>query len=241
MISRTGNSGALLSCGPQRRRGFTLIELLVVIAIIGLLTGVLVPVLLRARSSAKMRWALKELNELKAVISLYHQDQSAYPPDTFEWATKGGNAEDPHPDVPSHDPLSINRYLGKKVVNWRGEEYPAYMAMTWDRVEGRDPIDRAGVFMDPYETPYELDAMHMIPPDPADPGSGYKQCGWPYILASPGDPSRGEKLRMVLDFKFVSYGVDKESVDYPFDMGSLRSTPVIKRPGKAADDVCSWR
>lgn len=241
MISRTGISRARPSCLPHRpSRGFTLIELLVVIAIIGVLTGILMPVLFKARSSAKKRWAMKELSELRAVISVYHQDQSGYPPDTQDWGAAGGNDE-LNANKPKDDFRSINRYLGRKVTNWRGEVYPAYMSMSWDRVINRDPVDRAGVFLDPYEEPYELDSMHMIPPDPSDPGSGYKQCGWPYILANKNTPTLQEKLNMVLDYKFISNGEDTLTVDYPFDMGSLLVPAVTKRPGFAKDDVCSWR
>lgn len=207
---------------------------MVVILIIGVLASIISPVLFKARETAKKKWALKELIELGAVISVYHLDQSAYPPDSGDWGAVEGNT-----DNDGFDEFSIHRYLGRQVVNWRGEEYQAYMSMNWERVIDHDP-DGAGKFLDPFGEPYQLDAMHMIPPDPNNPASGYKQNGWPYRLAMKNDPSNAERLKMVLDFKFVSYGPDTQSVDYPFDMGELMNPRVTLRTGTAKDDICSW-
>jgi len=235
MMSRTGEAGG----AGRSRPGFTLIELMVVIVIIGVLSGILLPVLGRARESAKKRWAEKELAELGAVMAIYHQDQSTYPPDTADWGAVGGNAEDPA----NIDPRSIHRYLGRSVVNWKGEAHVAYFSMDSDRLSERDSDpDRVGFFLDPFLTPYHLDVMHMTPPPVSNPGQGYRQRGWPYLLAMPGTPTSQEKLKMVLDFKFISYGPDTRTISggYPFDMGELKTPPVRVRPGLATDDVCSW-
>jgi len=213
---------------------------MVVVVIIGVLAGILLPVLSKARDSAKVKWAQKELAELGAVIALYHRDQIIYPPDTGDWAAAGGNPEDPA-DI---DDRSIHRYLGQEVVNWKGETYSAYMSMDWKRVEDTDndpASEDAGFFLDPFGEPYQLDVMHMTPPPAGNPGAGYTQKGWPYILETSGDPTRRERLLMVRDFKFVSYGADTRSVAFPFDMGELNTPdPVRIRPGFAADDICSW-
>ncbi len=219
-------------------RGFTLLELMVVILIIGVLSAILTPVLMKARERAKVRWAQKELNELGAVISLYHRDHSAYPPDTQDWSAKGGNSEDP--DKPSHDELSIHRYLGSRIFNWKGEEFRPYMSMDWKRLGDVDD-DGIGRFRDPFETAYELDSMHMIPPNPDDPLTTYAACGWPYVLEKPGAPIDDERQRMVLDYKFISYGPDTLTTEgsYPFATGKVMDRPA-PRTGLARDDVCSW-
>lgn len=242
MTSRTGGSvgagGAVAGTRSGDRRAFTLIELLVVMLVIGVLSGILVPVLFKAQEGAKKKWAQKELNELGAVISVYHLDHSAYPPDTDDWgAMTGGNGDSP--DDPIHDIRSIHRYLGSKVIDWRDKEYSAYMHMDWKRMTDVD-ADNIGRFTDPFEVPYELDAMHMIPPDPSITGSTYRQCGWPYVLQTKDNPTRAERQAMVRDFKFVSYGPDGISVDFPFAMGLVLDRPQAPRTGRAKDDICSW-
>jgi len=52
------------ACYPRVGRAFTLIELLVVISIIGLLTGLLFPLLARARESARLTACSSNLRQL---------------------------------------------------------------------------------------------------------------------------------------------------------------------------------
>ncbi|MHC5059062.1 MAG: hypothetical protein ACYTKD_30775, partial [Planctomycetota bacterium] len=65
--------------------------------------------------------------------------------------------------------------------------------------------------------------------------SRYRQCGWPYRLQTQDNPTLQERQEMVLDYKFVSYGPDTLSVDFPFD-----PDPSAANAGRAKDDIRSW-
>jgi prepilin-type N-terminal cleavage/methylation domain-containing protein len=68
-----------------RRRfcGFTLVELLVVIAIIGILVGLLFPVLAGARRRSIERKAKNTLQSLVMALEAYKQEFRRYPPDDY--------------------------------------------------------------------------------------------------------------------------------------------------------------
>ena len=81
----------------QAKRGFTLIELLVVIAIIGVLAGILLPVLGRAKEKARITKAESEIAGIKAAIQQYFGDESRYPTPKYV-RTMGVNAQRGNPD-----------------------------------------------------------------------------------------------------------------------------------------------
>lgn len=70
----------MCSAGIRRgRRGFSLVELLVVIAIIGVLAGILLPVLAYVKKRALIMKARQEMQGLAVAIKLYEGDYSRYP------------------------------------------------------------------------------------------------------------------------------------------------------------------
>lgn len=90
----TNNNGLMNSIAENRRqdpgprkgaRGFTLIELLVVISIIGLLMGLAVPALSRAREYAKRTKCLSNVRQLRVALQLYVDgDDGRVPPRDYD-------------------------------------------------------------------------------------------------------------------------------------------------------------
>ena len=62
------------------KQGFTLIELLVVISIIGVLMGILMPAVSRAREQAKITAVNAELRQIGIALEMYFEDNQKFPP-----------------------------------------------------------------------------------------------------------------------------------------------------------------
>jgi prepilin-type N-terminal cleavage/methylation domain-containing protein/prepilin-type processing-associated H-X9-DG protein len=82
------------SCNKKLSRAFTLVELLVVISVIGLLMGILVPALGKARGVANRTYCMANLNQLGIAMRSYLDDNRDIFPicAAFPWFVTDSNA-----------------------------------------------------------------------------------------------------------------------------------------------------
>ena len=67
----------------MKSKAFTLVEILVVVSIIGILAAILVPVVARSKTKAKIAMAKVQMNDLAAAIKSYKSDYQRYPLPSF--------------------------------------------------------------------------------------------------------------------------------------------------------------
>jgi len=110
---------------PKLNRGFTLIELLVVIAIIGILAGILLPVLSRARESARKTQCMSNVKQIGMGLIMYANENNELFPSSTTSAMASLSLL--YPDYVS-DSRTFNCASDTSVTNATQNEGPTDMA-----------------------------------------------------------------------------------------------------------------
>jgi prepilin-type N-terminal cleavage/methylation domain-containing protein/prepilin-type processing-associated H-X9-DG protein len=148
--------------------GFTLVELLVVIAIIGILAGLLLPTLGRAREAGRSTACLSNLRQIGVAVQLYVDDHGNRLPIIRDRlpATNGA------PDVPAPEAMEVvlSNYLGNVRVLRCPSDHSRLFETTgssysWNNLLNGQPANDLSVFglqFDPHQIPvaFDKEAFH---------------------------------------------------------------------------------
>ena len=227
-----------LTVSARRRCGFTLIELLVVIAIIGILAGILLPVLAGMKGKTKVKQAQVDIANLAAAIQHYESEYSRFPSPlpAGEDATFGNV---PGAKADNSDVIRILRDIPEGVndAHKKNPQHNNYLdgpKEVTGSIHGIGRDDR--IYRDPWGTPYVIsldsdynkqcyDAVYRLDAVSEDkagpPGKGFNG------LFGGGQPNTFQFRGPVMVW---SLGPDKEaSVSSPAN------------GGKNKDNVLSWK
>ncbi|MDP6903388.1 MAG: prepilin-type N-terminal cleavage/methylation domain-containing protein [Verrucomicrobiota bacterium] len=166
---------------------FTLVEMLVVITIIGILAGILVPVIARSKLKAKIAVTKVQIKELENAIKMYKSDYSRFP------APK----DYPKNNCGDFSVIDLDRWndVNAQGIGWVHGDYPSggnlYQGKAFNQNTRFNNSDVMKILMSEATDPY--------PPNPS------RAYWWEYPRQSPQganvNNSRNPKKRVFIDLK----------------------------------------
>ena len=117
--------------GKPNRHAFTLVELLVVIAVIGVLVGLAIPAIARARRTAIASAMKAEVTNIENGINSYNTKYGDYPPDMMSWPIVRRHYLKIFPDIAQSE-LNLLFRLGDTLPDNDANQMSAISALTWN-------------------------------------------------------------------------------------------------------------
>jgi prepilin-type N-terminal cleavage/methylation domain-containing protein len=187
------------------RPGFTMIELLMVVAIIGILAGLLLPALARARQSTRVASAKNAMQAIAMSLEKYREDFRVYPPDD-----EFGNGDEA-------SSLVLGKYLCSRHT-WGEMHYGPYL----ENVEGRLRDVGAGTtraLVSPLGGFYQYKELE----DPEEPADSGKKRKTRYTVVDAGpDKKWGGTIDVVAGF--IVDGTDQNNDGTSDDKDNIYSS-----------------
>jgi prepilin-type N-terminal cleavage/methylation domain-containing protein/prepilin-type processing-associated H-X9-DG protein len=167
MLLGGGEFHSATVCGRVFASAFTLVELLIVIGIIGLLAGLLLPALSRAKESGRSTACLSNLHQIGLALQLYVQDNQNTLPTMYDWSTNlVSNTNGPPIN------LVLSNYIGSSNVFRCPSERGRLFELTgssysWNSLLNGQDADHLRVFnlpFDPHQIPvvYDKEKFHIV-------------------------------------------------------------------------------
>ena len=148
------NFMSLAKTSPRFRAAFTLIELLVVISIIGLLAGILLPVLSAAKKKAKIAQARTEMVNLLGAINGYQGDYTVAPVSRDTTAAAAGRDFTFGVTNAEVFVIIMDKEVGVNVGHARNPQKHSYFDAKLAPNDKSSGLDSLNNFRDPWGNPY---------------------------------------------------------------------------------------
>lgn len=213
----------------MNKKAFTLIELLTVIAIIGVLSGMLLPVLSQARERAKETNCRVTINSIQTALGMYAVDYGMYPPSSNSATQHNGNSHHGIADINNLVMALLSPSLGGPYMDFKACNLIDDGGPDYDRYVFKDPWGQAYIYVCQKRLRWDAGLSKWVLDNVSD----------SYGPFHPGTTSKENNA-----YNIYSLGSDKKTFnDSTYPSGTNWDESVLfndEEDGDTGDDVNNW-